>query len=363
MRYFIIAGEKSGDMHAANLAKSIKEIDSDAILEGWGGEDMKANGVLLHQHIRDLAFMGFDLIGSLPKILRLFKECKIQIEAFKPDVLILVDYAGFNLRMAKWAKSKSIKTSFYIAPKTWAWNEGRVKKLRKYVDQLLVIFPFEEAYFRGFGINTIYVGNPLWDKINAFNRSRNQNEKQSEVIALLPGSRKKEIEKMTSVMVDIARLFPHLKFEVAAISEMKMLYSYFENISNIKVSFDNAYDILCRSKMAIATSGTATLETALFRIPMVVVFKTSFFSYFIAKSLIKIRFISLVNIILNKNAVPELIQEQYNLENLKIWINKLTENSVERVSQLNDFEVLINSLQNTKASEKAAVEILKTIKK
>ncbi len=356
MKYFIIAGEKSGDTHAANLILALKSRDTQAQFEAWGGDSMQAVGVKLHQHIRNLAFMGFDVLFKLSTIFSLFKQCKSQILRFRPDVLILVDYGGFNLKIANWAKSKGFKVVFYIAPKTWAWNESRVKKIKSGVDLLLVIFPFEEAYFKGFGINTLFVGNPIWDELSKSKIEHKQHEGIE--VALLPGSRKKEVEKMAEIMRTLALKNKEINFKVAAVNELdENLYTPFKGISNIHIEFGKTYELMTNADFGIITSGTATLEAAFLALPQIVVFKTSNFSYLLAKNLIKIKYISLVNIILGRTAVPELIQQEYNLDNLQLWIEKLSDEK-QRAIQLSAYHELTEKMAFKNASEQGAMAIV-----
>ena len=366
MKYFIIAGEKSGDMHGSNLCKSIFELDSEALITGWGGGLMNAVGVKVLKNYHDLAFMGFwEVIKNLPKILGFFKEVKIQITVFKPDVVILVDYAGFNLRVAKWAKNSGFKTIYYIAPKAWAWRPGRAKIIKKYIDKLLVIFPFEKEFFEKYGIATEYVGNPLLDEIINFKPNedfRIQNELNSQpIIALLPGSRKQEIEKMLKEMSKLTNILPQYQWVMAGIGSMEK-HIYKTEGANFKLIFDQTYDLLFHSNAAIVTSGTATLETALFNVPQVVVYRTSNFSYQIAKRLINISYISLVNLVSQKGVVKELIQDEYNTENLEKEVFNITKNTFFRENQLKEYRILKEKMGKKGASDLAAHEIYKLAK-
>ncbi|UBM58431.1 lipid-A-disaccharide synthase [Marinilongibacter aquaticus] len=367
MKCFIIAGEKSGDLHAGNLAKALKRKQENAVFQGWGGSEMRNAGVEVLQDYSDLAFMGLDFLGSIWKIRKLLQTCKEQIETFSPDVLVLVDYSGFNLRIAKWAKKQGLRVVYYIAPKTWAWNATRNRKIRKNVDLLLAILPFEESYFREKGICTKYVGNPLIERIDDFkvdSEFKNSLPQEFEnVIALLPGSRVNEIMRMAGEMKQLARKFEDSLFVIAGIPDVDQhLYETFRCIKNCEVVIDHTYDILSVAKAAVVTSGTATLETALFGVPQIVVYKTSEMAYKIVSKLIKVKYISLVNLILNKPAVKELIQDEYTsanvVTNLRILMD---ETSNERKAQLAASVKLREIIGTQKASDEASDEILKLI--
>ncbi|MCP9770021.1 lipid-A-disaccharide synthase [Lacihabitans sp. LS3-19] len=363
MKYFIIAGEKSGDMHAANLCEEIFRNDDSAEIIGWGGESMEAQGVKVLKNYRELAFMGFlEVIKNLFTILGFLKLAKKQILDFQPDILILVDYAGFNLKIAKWAKKENFKIAYYIAPKAWAWQESRAKLLQKYVDLVLVIFPFEKPFFENYGIKTVFVGNPLFDQIRYFEKEQDFKERnglnQKPIIALLPGSRKQEIEKMLSQMSELAKNMPEFQWLVAGVSDFDAEF-YYSFGNEFKLIFNKTYDILSIATAAVVTSGTATLETALFKVPQVVVYRTSNFSYQIAKRLVKIKYISLVNLVGEKAVVKELIQDEYSIENTKAELEKLIFDNKYRENQLMEYDRIIKKLGTAGASKNAAIEILK----
>ncbi|AWV98100.1 lipid-A-disaccharide synthase [Arcticibacterium luteifluviistationis] len=367
MKYFIIAGEKSGDLHGGNLAKELKLQDSSCMMQGWGGSEMRSAGVELLQDYSELAFMGLDFLKHFGRIRKLFIGCKKQILSYDPDVLILIDYSGFNLRIAKWAKKNDIKVVYYIAPKTWAWNASRNKSIKKFVDRLLVILPFEESYFKEHGIETLYVGNPLVERINAFVPDTAFKDTIPEgydsVVALLPGSRKKEIERVSEELKKVARQFKHTLFVVAAISEVEQsLYKCFECIPNSILVFDKTYDILSVADAAIVTSGTATLETALFNVPQIVVYKADKLTYFIGSRMVKIKHISLVNLILDDFAVPELIQQEFNSGMIKSHLKELLFDTKKKENQLGNYKKLKLVLGERKASKSAAVSIREFLK-
>ena len=363
MKYFIVAGEKSGDMHAANLCLELAKSSPNVEMMGWGGEKMEAAGVKILKNYRELAFMGFwEVIKNLATILGFLKLAKKQILEFNPDVLILVDYAGFNLKLAKWAKNQGFKVVYYIAPKAWAWRASRAETIRKYVDLLLVIFPFEKAFFEKYGINTRFVGNPLFDEIAKFETNpffkKENGLTDKPIVALLPGSRKQEIEGMLQLMANLTKEYAHIQWVVAGISSFDMVF-YTVHGGEFNVIFDKTYDLLSVADAAVVTSGTATLETALFKVPQVVVYKTSNFSYQIAKRLVQIKYISLVNLVAQKEVVKELIQKEYSLENTKKELEKVLFDNKIRDNQLIEYNGIIQTLGVVKASENAAIEILK----
>lgn len=363
MKYFMVAGEKSGDMHSANLCLELAKSSPNAEIVGWGGEKMEASGVKILKNYQELAFMGFwEVIKNLPTILGFLKLAKKQILDFNPDVIILVDYAGFNLKLAKWAKNQGFKVVYYIAPKAWAWRASRAETIKKYVDLLLVIFPFEKAFFEKYAVNTRFVGNPLFDEIGKFetnpNFKKDNGLTDKPIVALLPGSRKQEIESMLQLMSNLTKEYADIQWVVAGISSFDFDF-YTVHGGDFKVVFDQTYDLLSVADAAVVTSGTATLETALFKVPQVVVYKTSNLSYQIAKRLVQIKYISLVNLVAQKEVVKELIQHAYSLENTKKELEKLLFDNKIRDKQLIEYNGIIKTLGVVKASENAALEILK----
>lgn len=360
MKYFIVAGERSGDLHAGNLAQALKDFQPEVELYGWGGEKMEAAGVKVLQNYEQLAFMGFvEVLKNLKTISGFMSLVKKQIEEIKPDAIILVDYAGFNLRLAKWAKSQGITVFYYIAPKAWAWQKNRAHKLRKYTDLTLAIFPFEIDFFKSYGVNVTYVGNPLFDEIKKFKPYPQFKEKlgNKPIIALLPGSRKQEIELMLQTMADISIQMPQYTWVVAGISTFDSAF-YKSKGGNFTLVIDQTYDLLSVASAAVVTSGTATLETALFNVPEVVVYKTSPITYAIAKALVTIKYISLVNLVANKAVVKELIQGDYTAENTHQEIEKLMLDNIYRENQLNNYKLLTQNLGIIEASKGAAQTIL-----
>lgn len=361
MKYYIIAGEASGDLHASNLMKAIKQKDRNAEFRFWGGDLMKNQGGVLVKHYRDLAFMGFlEVLQNLRTILNNIKFCKKDVLQYKPDVLILVDYPGFNLRIAKFVKKLEIKIVYYISPQLWAWKEGRVEIIKKYVDKMLVILPFEKDFYKKHQIEAHFVGHPLLDAIDSLKpidiqnfKSENQlNEKK--IIALLPGSRKQEIAKMLKIMLTIRKYFADYQFVIAGAPSLAQdFYQQFTD-DNVHFVSNKTYDLLRCSEAALVTSGTATLETALLNIPEVVCYRGSRISYEIGKRLIKnIKYISLVNLIMNREVITELIQNELTTKNLVTELNKIL-NMEKRQQILNDYKILREKLGGIGASENAA---------
>lgn len=358
MKYFIVAGERSGDLHAGNLAAAMRELDPAVSLCGWGGDRMKDAGVEIRQRYEELAFMGFwEVLKNLGKIRGFMKRVQQHIEEFQPDALILVDYAGFNLRLAKWAKARGIRVIYYIAPKAWAWNKSRVHQLREYTDLTLVIFPFEVDFFKKYGVNVKYVGNPLFDEIRRFRRDYTFHaDRNRPVVALLPGSREQEIEAMMETMARLTFDMPEYIWIVAGVSTFEPGF-YHRYEGNYRLAYNRTYDVLALADAAVVTSGTATLETALFKVPQVVVYKTSGLTYAIARLLVKIRFISLVNLVADKEVVKELIQGEYTAENTKKELKRLLTDNKYREKQLNEYKILTEKLGNSEASKTAAQTI------
>lgn len=359
MKYYIIAGEASGDLHGSNLIKALKRLDRDAVIRSWGGDMMKEAGAEVVKHYRDLAFMGFaEVIKNLGTILTNLKFCKQDIEAFRPDVLVLIDYPGFNLRIAKWAKEKGFKVIYYISPQVWAWKESRVKLIREVVDKMLVILPFEKEYFESkWNYKVEFVGHPLVEVINDFLSGASTEKKNPPVIALLPGSRQQEITKKLPVMLEVSRSFPDFQFVVAKAASLDEDFykGLLEDYPEIKLVSNQTYSLLSTATAALVTSGTATLETALFGVPQVVCYKGSAISYQIAKRLVKVKYISLVNLIMHKEVVKELIQEELTVPNLVKELDSILHDEKKRKQIDEDYKALKNLLQQqSNASEKAA---------
>jgi lipid-A-disaccharide synthase len=364
MKYYIIAGEASGDLHGSNLIKEIKHLDPAASIRAWGGDLMKDAGASLVKHYRDLAFMGFlEVIKNLPTILQNIKFCKQDIEAWQPDVLVLIDYPGFNLRIADWAKKHGCKVVYYIAPQVWAWKENRVKKMKLCIDKMFCILPFEKDYFKNkWNWDVTYVGHPLLRVIESFKSTTPLVTENKKVIALLPGSRKQEIVKMLPIMLSVTPHFPAYTFMVAqAPGQDAPFYNRFlMGYANVTLIKNSTYELLSIADAALVTSGTATLETALFKVPEVVCYKTSKFSYQIAKWLVKIKFISLVNLIMDKEIVQEIIQENLTEQHLTTALRNITENEAKRKEVMDNYQMLHTLLAagGGEASAKVAQEIV-----
>ena len=368
MKYYIIAGEASGDLHASNLVAEIKKKDKKAEFRGCGGDLMKAQGVDLLKHYRMMAYMGFvEVAVNLRKVLRNIAHCKKDILEYQPDVLVLVDYPGFNLRIADFAHEKGFKVLYYISPQVWAWKRRRVLKIKKTVDKMLVIFPFEEEFYKNYGVDVTYVGNPLLDELAKFgtaNRSiflrRNSLGEKREIIALLPGSRKQEVKRMLPEMLKVIPDFPEYQFVIAGLSSIGK--DFYKNIMGNADAFlieDQTYELLQNSSAAVVTSGTATLEAALFTVPEVVCYKANYLSYLIAKWLIKVKYISLVNLVMDKEVVKELIQNEMNKVNIAKALASVLRNGKRQRQILEDYDELSERLGNAGASEMAAEAVYK----
>ena len=362
MKYYIIAGEASGDLHGSNLMKALYKEDPKANIRFWGGDLMQNVGGTLVKHYRELAFMGFvEVLFNLKAILNNIKICKKDILEFQPDVLVFIDYPGFNLRIAKWAKKLGLKTHYYISPQIWAWKESRIKDIKQDVDKMYVILPFEKSFYEDKHQYPVsFVGHPLIDAIHnypeidasVFRTENKLNEKP--IIAILPGSRKQEITKMLSVMLSVVNDFPEYQFVIAgAPSQEFSFYQDFISNKNIKFISNKTYDLLRNATAALVTSGTATLETALFKVPEVVCYKGSWASYQIAKRIITLKYISLVNLIMDEEVVTELIQEQCNPKRISEELKKILEPNHRKVILYN-YDLLEEKLGGIGASQKTA---------
>lgn len=360
MKYYIIAGEASGDLHGSNLIKELKILDEAAVIHCWGGDKMQSAGAVLIKHYRDLAFMGFwEVIKNIFTIFKNLNFCKKDILQFNPDILILIDYPGFNLRIANWAKKKGFKIIYYISPQVWAWKENRVKMMKRCIDKMIVILPFEKKYFKEkWNWEVEYVGHPLVDVVESYGlRVMGYDPANNQIIALLPGSRKQEILKKLPVMLEVTRSFTDHQFVVAKAPgiEENFYTELLKPYANVSFVSDQTYSLLMRAKAALVTSGTATLETALFGVPEIVCYKGSWLSYQIAKRVIKVKYISLVNLIMDKPVVTELIQDELNVKNLEKELNELLNNR-EKIAAIKknyeELKVLMTEKEN--ASLKAA---------
>lgn len=365
MKYYLIAGEASGDLHGANLMRALAEIDPQAQFRFWGGDRMEAVGGKLIKHYRDLAFMGFwEVVTNLRTILRNIDLCKGDITAYQPDALIFIDYPGFNMRIAKWAKRQGIPTHYYISPQIWAWKENRIKAIRRDVDAMYVILPFEKDFYEGKHQYPVhFVGHPLLDAIatrrevsmEVFKRENGLDERP--IIALLPGSRKQEIAKMLSVMLSVVGSYHPYQFVIAGAPSLGYdFYRQFIREENVHFVSGKTYDLLSHAHAALVTSGTATLETALFRVPEVVCYRGNWISYQIAKRVISLKYISLVNLIMDAPVVTELIQGDLNTRNLKVELDKLLDPAYRDKLQ-REYQALRERLGNEGASRRTAQAI------
>ncbi|MCC6815601.1 MAG: lipid-A-disaccharide synthase [Saprospiraceae bacterium] len=352
-KIYIIAGEASGDLHGSNLVKSINKISPNITWKGWGGNLLAAEGVNIDVRCEEANFMGFvEVLANIFKILKLFKLTKKSILEFKPDALLLIDYPGFNLRMAVWAHSNKIPVYYYIAPQVWAWKESRVNILRNCIKKLYVILPFEKEYFKKHNINAEYYGHPLLNTIQNFINNPEfrirHNLNQQEIIALLPGSRIQEIKNLLPIFLKSLANETEYQIVIAGLIQHKELYYKIISEIGIKVNvvYNDTYNLLYNSKAALVTSGTATLETALFKVPQVICYKGNILSYYIAKQLVKVPYISLVNLIAQKKIVTELIQSELSLQNVKMELYKLLK-SESRNIQLKEYELLFRVLSNS----------------
>ncbi len=379
MKYYIIAGEASGDLHGGNLIKELKKLDQAAAIRCWGGDKMQAEGGTLAKHYRELAFMGFtEVLMNLRTIFRNLAFCKEDIQHFKPDTLVLIDYPGFNLRIAKWAKQEGLKVIYYISPQVWAWKEGRVRMMRKCIDKMMVILPFEKDYFKNkWQWEVEYVGHPLvevvegWEQDSAGPATNANGPKgtlqtgrrfsDKPIVALLPGSRKQEILKKLPVMLEVSQVFPGYQFIVAKAPGLEGSFydGLLQHYGNVSYVSGQTYDLLAQSEAAMVTSGTATLETALFGVPEVVCYKGSPISYQIAKRVIKVKYISLVNLIMDKLVVTELIQDMLTPANLRQELERLLHDEKRRAELKQDYADLKKVLsRDGQASAKAARSIV-----
>ncbi len=372
-KYYIIAGEASGDLHGSNLVKELKKQDPTANFRGWGGDLMRDAGVNIVKHYRDLAFMGFaEVISNLGTIMNNLKFCKRDISAWEPDAIIFVDYPGFNLRIAEWAKKKGITTIYYISPQIWAWKESRIKSIRKNVDKMLAILPFEEAFYKKWEYEAEYVGHPLVhviseakDNISMVPPEMGSPLNEKNIIALLPGSRKQEILKKLPVMLEASKQFPDHRFIIAKASSLddEFYQQFLNEYKNVRSIRNKTYELLSVAKAALVTSGTATLETALFGVPQVVCYKGSPVSYLIAKNLIKVKYISLVNLIMDKPVVKELIQHELTVDNVVHELNRILFDATTIQEIKHDYQQLKQLLEKRgHASARAAQSIIDFLK-
>lgn len=372
MRYFIVAGEQSGDLHGSNLVKELLLIDGKADIVCWGGDLMQAAGAKLLMHYRKTAFMGFTaVLKNLCTISGNLTLCKTQILEYKPDVLILIDYPGFNLRIAKFAGSSGFEVFYYISPKFWAWNEGRVKKVKKYVDRMYIIFPFETDFYKKYNITVEYRGNPLVDELEQRLKTLTGREetrrslglKDRPVISLLAGSRRLEVESILPGMMKVVKYFPEYQFVLAGVKNLpEELYHGIIRDNPVILVIDKTYEVLSISDAAIVASGTATLETALLNVPQVVCYKSDFFSMLIGWMLVKVKYISLVNLIMDSEVVTELLGYTVNKKNILKELKAILPGGDKRDKMFSDYKILKQLLGPSGASARIAGDMVKALR-
>ncbi len=367
MKYYLIAGEASGDLHASKIIEELQKADKNAEFRFFGGDEMKSKGGTLVKHYKDMAFMGlWEVIKNLGKIKDNINLCKADIKNWQPDTLVLIDYAGFNLKIAEFAKNLNIKVIYYISPKVWVWKKSRIKIIKKYVDNMFVIFPFEVDFYKKYNYKVEYLGNPTVEEVTKeleqdfdakqFKEENNLSEKP--IIALLPGSREQEVSKILPEMLKIINQFPDYQFVIAGVKSLeKSVYNNFLSQKNTAIVFDNTYKLLRISHTAVVTSGTATLETAIFKIPQVVCYKTSKLSYIVGKSLVSIKFFSLVNILMNKQVVAELLQKNL-ADDIANELSKLLKDEKYRSEMMQNYSKLSQLLGDCGNSTKIAKRIM-----
>lgn len=366
MKYYIIAGEASGDLHGSNLITEIHRLDADALIRCWGGDKMQAAGATLVKHYKDLAFMGFaEVVRNLPTIFRNLRYCKEDITAFRPDVVIFIDYPGFNMRIAKWARQHHYRTVFYISPQIWAWKESRVKQIKQNIDSMIVILPFEKEFYKKWDYPVAYVGHPLADVVSQYRMQHPSYHPIPHTVALLPGSRQQEIKTKLPIMLKATESFPGYRFLLAKAPSIDEDFyrPFLENYANVELVADNTYAVLMQSEAAVVTSGTATLETALFGVPEIVCYKAGNISYQIAKRLVKLQYICLVNIIMNKEVVKELIQHDLTPQKITEALSAVLTQPQKRQAIQEDYEKLRRLLsEKGNASQNAARIIYDLVK-
>jgi len=373
MKYYIIAGEASGDLHGSNLIKEIKNVDSNAQFIVWGGDKMQAAGATLVKHYKNHSIMGIvPVIMNLRTIKANFKFCFKDISEYKPDAVIFIDYSGFNLRVAKMIKPLGMKLFYYVSPQVWAWRKNRVKKIKVLIDKLFSILPFEKEFYKGYGVDVEYVGHPLLDSIKQFKETESLSLEDFKakntlsdkpIIAILPGSRTQEIKEKLPEMLSVVKDYPNYQFLIAAAPSLEESYyqQFIPQGTDVKLLFNQTYNILEHATAALVTSGTATLETALFNVPEVVCYRGNKATYYVVKYLVSIKFISIVNLIMDKLVVKELIQDDLNYANIKFELDKILFDS-NYIAQINaDYTLLATKLGGQGASRRAAEGIFKEL--
>lgn len=373
MKYYIISGEASGDLHGSNLMKAIYRQDPNAEIRFWGGDLMQSVGGTMVKHIRDLAIMGFvEVVAHLRTVLANIKLCKQDILAFNPDAVIFIDYPGFNLRIAKFTHSHGFKNFYYISPQVWAWKKGRIKTMRKVLDKMFVILPFEKSFYDKNNVSNVdYVGHPLLDAVSDFKSVNKEDDFRKQhnlddrpIIALMPGSRKMELRKMMPTMADLASRHPEYNFVIAGMTLLgDSFYKPFLTSENVTLVYNQTYLLLQSAFAGVITSGTATLEAALFHLPQVVCYRANAFTVALAKRFAKVNYISLVNLIADKPVVRELIQKDLNKNTLETEFSKITKDKNNRMAMIAEYENIEKMLGSKGVSDKAVEAILKTLKR
>ncbi len=365
MKYYIIAGEASGDLHAANMLRELKQIDPEAEFRAWGGDLMQAQGATLVKHYRDLAFMGFlEVAMNLRTILKNISFCKQDIAQWKPDALILVDYPGFNLRIAPFAHELKIPVFYYISPQIWAWKQNRVYKIKETVDRVFCILPFEKDFYTKHKYHADFVGHPLLDAVSGYEDAKAVEDDGRKIIAVLPGSRRQELKKILPPMLEVAKNFPQYRFVIGGAPGQPLSF-YKEIMGNdpMEIVFGKTYSLLKQAYAGLIKSGTSTLEAALFNLPQVVCYKTSAVSYNIAKRVANVKYISLPNLIMDEAIVTELIQENMTVERMTAELKFVTENETGRDKMFANYKRLYGKLGGAGASKKVATQILEHLRK
>jgi lipid-A-disaccharide synthase len=369
VKLYIVAGERSGDLHGSNLVKAIKSLNHEIVIRGFGGDEMRKAGVDIFVHYGQLAFMGFiSLITKTFTILKYIGICKNDILQFQPDAVILIDYGGFNRRIAKFAKPNGFTVFYYIPPKVWAWYQDRALELKKYVDKMFVILPFEkEFYKKKIDWDVDYVGNPVLDAIKSFKIDpifliKNGIDKGRKIVALLPGSRKMELKRIVPLMTEVVKQSQNLQFVVAAVDNLpEELYAPLKELASVKFVYNSSYDLLSVADAAIVTSGTATLETGIFKVPQVVVYKMGAIEFILVRSLVKVKFISLINLIANKEVIKELIQDEAYPKQVSHELELLLANGDYRSTMLQEYSFIFKILDTGSASENTARLMLEAL--
>lgn len=366
MKVYLVAGERSGDLHGGNLLRQLKKLNPDLVSRGFGGDEMQSAGMTLALHYREMEMMGFlSVTLHLPRIFRFIDQCQQDILAFQPDAVVLIDYGGFNMRIAKFAHRNGLRVFYYIPPKIWAWYQSRARKLKAWVERLFLILPFEKAFYARYGLQADYVGNPVLDAIKAHQddaefSQRNPLPNHRPVVALLPGSRRVELKRIVPIMAEVAQRNPGWHFVVAAVKTLpRESYHALEEIPNVSFVWESTYDLLRHAQAAVVTSGTATLETALLYVPQVVVYRTGPLEFRIARSLVQVPFISLVNLIGDAEVVRELIQDQCTPEQISTELERLLHNEAHRTEVLAAYRRIYDLLDVGSASENTARLIVK----